>query len=202
MSDFDVQLVRLDGGGRRTLTHGPQWDIDAQWSPDGLLLAFQRMPPGAVWQKAWTWTIRPDGRGLRRLTRGGGARWSPDGTRLAVHRPTATSEADLFVVDRTGRHARLLLASPEIDQPADWSPDGRLVLFTRYTEDGGTEVRLVGADGRGERKVATGTAGSFSPDGHWLVYTDARTGRLAVVRPDGSGRRVLARLVGLDPHWG
>jgi len=33
--------------------------------------------------------------------------------------------------------------------------------------------------------VATGTAGSFSPDGHWLVYTDARTGRLAVVRPDG-----------------
>ena len=73
ITDFDIQIVRLDGTGHRTLTYGPAWDIDAQWSPDGRALAFQRMPPGAVWQQSWVWRIRPDGTGLRRLARGAGA---------------------------------------------------------------------------------------------------------------------------------
>src|SRR5438876_778600 len=45
LTDFDIQLVRLDGRGLRTLTHGPDWDVDAQWSPDGALLAFSRHAP-------------------------------------------------------------------------------------------------------------------------------------------------------------
>src|SRR5918912_896220 len=45
MSDFDLQLVRLDGSGLRTLTSARAWDTDAQWSPDGSWLSFTRSPP-------------------------------------------------------------------------------------------------------------------------------------------------------------
>jgi Tol biopolymer transport system component len=202
MSDFDIQVVRLDGTSRRTLTSSPQWDIDAQWSPDGTLLAFQRMPAGAVWQKAWIWTIRPDGSGLRRLTRGGGARWSPDGSRLVVHSPTKTSAADLFVVRRDGGGRRLLLASPQIDQPAGWSPHGDLILFTRYDDAGRAAVYVIGVDGTtGLRKLADGVAGAWSPDGREIVYTAADPGQLMVMRADGTGKRRLRGAFGAEPDW-
>jgi len=29
LSDFDIQIVRLDGTDRKTLTNSDQWDIDA-----------------------------------------------------------------------------------------------------------------------------------------------------------------------------
>lgn len=45
MSDFDIQVVRLDGTGLRALTSTPDWDTDAQWSPDGMSLSFTRSPP-------------------------------------------------------------------------------------------------------------------------------------------------------------
>jgi hypothetical protein len=28
LTDFDIQIVRLDGTGRRTLTHSPDWEIE------------------------------------------------------------------------------------------------------------------------------------------------------------------------------
>jgi Tol biopolymer transport system component len=48
LSDFDIQLVRLDGSGLRTVTSSPEWDVDAQWSPDGRLLSFARLPPHPI----------------------------------------------------------------------------------------------------------------------------------------------------------
>ena len=50
LTDFDIQIVRLDGTDRTTLTDSDYWDIDAQWSPDG-----QR-----IFQKANYLPARPD----------------------------------------------------------------------------------------------------------------------------------------------
>jgi len=38
LSDFDLQVVRVDGGGRQTLAESRATEIDAQWSPDGTRL--------------------------------------------------------------------------------------------------------------------------------------------------------------------
>lgn len=76
--------------------------------------------------------MRRDGRGLRRVSRGQFARWSPDGARLALDAPTTGSDGDIFVLNRSGGERKRILATPQLEQPADWSPDGKSILFTRF----------------------------------------------------------------------
>ena len=45
MTDFYIQIIRVDGTGRQTLTSTDDWDVDAEWSPDGTLLSFTRTVP-------------------------------------------------------------------------------------------------------------------------------------------------------------
>ena len=40
LSDFDVQVVRVDGSDRRTLAGTPEYEVDAQWSPNGTTLCY------------------------------------------------------------------------------------------------------------------------------------------------------------------
>jgi Tol biopolymer transport system component len=40
LTDFDVQTVRTDGTHRRTLAGTPEYELDAQWSPDGTRLSY------------------------------------------------------------------------------------------------------------------------------------------------------------------
>jgi Tol biopolymer transport system component len=200
MSDFEIQIVRRDGSGRRTLTRSPAPNTDAQWSPDGAL-SFTRSP-AFDWTKASIWSVARDGTHLRRIARGQFGRWSPDGTRLALDSPTATSQGDIFIVDADGANRRLVLASRELDQPADWSPDGRKILFTRYDSDRpGSSVYVVNVDGTGLRKLARGLAGTWSPDGTRIVYTTDFPGRVSVMRSDGSHKRPVGRVVGAEPDW-
>lgn len=92
LSDFDMEIVRRDGTGLKTLTRSPHWAIDVQWSPNGTLLSFSRFPSHQVdTLRSFIWTVRRDGSEPRRIVRGFGARWSPDGKQLASpHRLTAT----------------------------------------------------------------------------------------------------------------
>jgi len=201
ISDFDIQLVRRDGTGRRTLTRSSLWDTDPQWLRDGQLISFTRAPE-ADWTKAWIWTVRRDGSRPHALARGQFGRWSPDGESLALATPTPTSPGDLFVVATDGSNRRLLLASPELDQPADWSPTGKQILFTRFSSRSSrSNVYVVNVDGTGLRRLASGIAGSYSPDGTRIVYSAGFPGALIVMRADGSGKRAIPGVVGADPDW-
>lgn len=203
ISDFDIQLVQLDGSGLRTLTDSTDWDVDAQWSPDGTSLAFTRMPPRGGWLESWIWVVGADGTGLRRIARGQSARWSPDGTRLVLDAPTARSKGDIFIVQADGSGRRLVFASPEPDQPAGWSPNGRRILFTRFTDSSGrrSDVYTVNVDGSGLRRLGSGVAGCWSPDGTRILYADSYLGRLWIMKADGSGKRRLPYAFGAEPHW-
>jgi TolB protein len=203
MSDFDIQLVHPDGTGLRTVTRSRDLEIDAQWRPDGDTLAFTRMPPTGEWLASWIWTVHADGTGLRSVARGQYARWSPDGAELVLDHPTADSPGDLFLVSADGRRRRLLLASPELDQAAAWSPDGTRILFTRYAGPSGAtpSVWVMNADGTAVRRLGPGVAGDFSPDGTQVLYTQDFLGQLYVMNLDGSGKRPVRGAVGSDPQW-
>jgi Tol biopolymer transport system component len=201
LTDFDIQLVRRDGSGRRTLVRSAQPDIDPQWAPDGRRISFTRTP-GYDWTRASTWTVRPDGADLRQLARGQFGRWSPDGSQLVLDAPTTGSPGDIFVVDVASGRRRLILESPQLDQPADWSPDGQRILFTRFSSTSSRgSVYAVNVDGTGLRLLAAGIAGSFSPDGTEIVYTRSFPGRLLMMRADGSHKRALPGVIGAEPDW-
>ena len=200
MTDFDVQVVRTNGTGRRTLAGTPAAETDARWSPDGVHLSYSRAPPPSEWRKSWIWIVRRDGAHPRRLVRGQFARWSPDGTRLVFDAPTAGSDGDLFVVSVDGTGLLRLTHTPALEQPADWSRDGR-ILFTRYATDGsGTAtIYAIGLDGRGLRRLTNGRhadeAAAWSPDRSKILLTSDRTGhrQVFVMNADGSHQRNLSQ---------
>ena len=199
-SDFDVQVVRTNGSGRRTLAGTSAYEIDARWSPDGRRLSFSRWPRSGDWRSSSIWTVRRDGSQLRRLGRGQFARWSPDGTRLVLDAPTAGSDGDLFIVNSDGSGRRRLTTTPALEQPAGWSPDGTKILFTRFTPGDSVEIGTIRVDGTRVRRLATarGTeaaAAAWSPDGSRILFTSqpTRHAQIFVMNADGSHRRNISR---------
>ncbi len=172
------------------------------WSPDGRKIAFtDRSGRVAV--------MNPDGSDRRRLRTaagGGGASWSPDGRELAF-----VNSREIWVVQANGSGLRRLVWRGDVGLPVwskkglglpVWSPDGRKLAFDTSKDF----VYVVNRDGRGLRKVARNANGpSWSPDGHWLVYTSDRSGNgdIYVVNADGSGERRLthSKLEETSPVW-
>jgi hypothetical protein len=73
---------------------------------------------------------------------------------------------------------------------------------------GQTDLWMVSEGGRGERTPfertpARDLMGEFSPDGRWIAYGSAESGRPEVyVRRVGStGRRQVSALTGFEPRW-
>jgi len=138
--------------------------------------------------------LRPDGRGLQRITTTAwhetDPAWSPDGRRIAFSRGSpffnagawqTVFPAAIFVIDGSGKNLRPVtntLSAREwpslIDSSPTWSPDGQLIAFAREDQMGDTRpgIYVVGADGKGLRRVATRHALSvdWSPDGASLAF--------------------------------
>jgi Tol biopolymer transport system component len=162
------------------------------------------------------YAVRSDGRDLNRITRKRGRPdWSPDGSKLVFE-----ESREIFVVDRHGAGLRRLTRWIWDDTPR-WSPDGKRVAFVRGARavahpaccgpPESTEIYVVGADGRGTRRIGTGYGPRWSPNGRRLMFVDfvgasgpqsmggLRAGRIITAQPDGSGRREVAR--GTAPAW-
>jgi Tol biopolymer transport system component len=123
--------VHPDGSGLRQLTpYSSEVAIKHDWSPDGKRIVFTT---NADWarprQSANVVTIRPDGEGMKRLTRFTGGEhaknafagsYSPDGKRI-VFRFEKGDKAALATIDPNGRHLRLLTRLSK-DKPRfiDW----------------------------------------------------------------------------------
>lgn len=165
-----------------------------------------------------------DGSGQTPLTWGSSASWSPDGKRIAFHAsasgaaaPTRVepgapaSDSDIFIADVDGllkKHAtpRNLTNSPAtIDDDADWSPDGRRIVYTsrapthtgsNAVNDPSAEIFVIDADGSGSPVRLTNNteeerAAAWSPDGKRILYVARKGGpdfELCVMNADGSGQ--------------
>jgi TolB protein len=151
------------------------------------------------------YVIRPDGTGLRRLTKTGDSTeesptWSPDGRSIAFsHRGFVGVPASVDVIGVDGAGAHQLFAVPEGWAFPSWSPDGHWIAFTEWLGHQG--IYLVRSDGQGLHKLpGTGDAGrpSWSPDSKRLAYTEG--GGVRIIAIDGSGRRQVTHS-GYSPAW-
>lgn len=94
---------------------------------------------------------------------------------------TRDGEAYIYLMDPDGSDLVRLVRGAE---PA-WSPDARSLAFSVLVDDV-SEIRLIGADGTGERRLAGDGAAqpSWSPDGRRIVF--ARSSDVYVVDADGT----------------
>jgi Tol biopolymer transport system component len=195
--DSDLWIVGVDGTGLRRLTRArsrtrrESIDLFPDWSRRGLI-AFTRDESSetAGTEVRNLYTIRPDGRGLRRLTGGGwhmSPAWSRDGLRLAWE----CGEA-ICTMRSDGRDRRRLIPSGE---DPSWRPDGRaLVVVSRGS------LHLLPFGGRVRRVTPFVDDGDthpdWSPDGRWIVFARSSRQRaigtaLYAVRPNGTSLRQL-----------
>ena len=154
----DIWIADLSGRHEHALTHNPYrpdgFDTDPNVSPDGRTVSFVRIKVQDDQQALFS--VRVDGSHLRQLT----------------------SYSDDIAV----KH--------------DWSPDGTHIMVSINANVGSNptasaEVMTVRADGS-QRRVLTplagrainAFAGSYSPDGRWIVYR-LETGSAGGTLPDG-----------------
>ncbi|HUG55368.1 MAG TPA: hypothetical protein VMR21_17300 [Vicinamibacteria bacterium] len=162
-------------GVRRT---GPRF------SPDGEWIAFTDR---GLTERRSIHLVRADGSGERELVeRNGGSSlaWTPDGRRIVYDEPDYHElfavRSDLKVVDvQTGRTRRLTRGLRARDP--DVAPGGRTLAFVRQRGDG-SDLALVGLDGRGGRDLTRSEPGTqwswprWSPSGQALVAARWRPG--------------------------
>jgi dipeptidyl aminopeptidase/acylaminoacyl peptidase len=106
---------------------------DPQIAPDGSQIIYTRRHVNKLEDRfdAELWIVNADGSKNRFLTKGGGARWSPDGTRIAYLDTGDPRGTQLFVrwMDAEGATSQITRVEQGI---ADirWSPDGKSIGFS------------------------------------------------------------------------
>ena len=211
-----VMIMNADGSNVRNLTP-TGYQGDPSFTPDGRadrVHAYRRGPlrRRLAHEPRRLESARAAG-DEERCPRGGkcgcdvDATVSPDGktiTYIRVVGEWGTQQALMSVgIDGTGLK-RLTPPSFEVGIKHDWSPDGKLIVFTSARRSctravGGTvgnEARRIAQDAphATSRREKNAFAGSFSPNGKWIVFRveDAKGYHLSRIHPDGTGLHVIA----------
>jgi Tol biopolymer transport system component len=183
-------------------------------------IAFGRFDPGIG--DLTLWTVRPDGTGERRVTKGPAlvSDWSPDRSRLLYDFPDRHGNQQVAVIGAHGRWSKQLTRRPGISECAEFTPDGRRIVFNRsplMPDDPAffTSLWIMNADGSHQRPLFKPDPAKFdvepsvSPDGRRVAFNrlgivDGEfAGSVHVVDIDGTGeRQVTPMTVGLEhPQW-
>ena len=135
--EYDIFTARADGSDVRRLTATPGYDAEATVSTDGRRIVFTSVRDADI----DLYSMNADGGDVKRLTRtagyDGGAFYSDDGE---------------WIVYRASR--------PETPQAVE---DFRSLLNRQLVRPSRLEIRVMRADGSGDRQVTTLGAASFAP---------------------------------------
>ena len=99
---------------------------------------------------------------------------SPDGREVAFH-SLRTGTRDIFVLPVGGGTVQQVTATPGQEMVPRWSPDGKSLLYTMYSAEGGVWKATRKADGSWgapEQLTTFGAAPDWSPDGTMITFAE------------------------------
>ena len=190
----------------------PAWSPDGAWIAFGMGVWFQERTRG----KATIMRVRSDGSHFEALTDGsvhsGFPSYSLDGKEL-VYRVWGEDNKGLRILNLETGKTRVL--TDAFDNLPDWSPDGKLIVFTRKTSPTNFDICTIRPDGSDLRVLTT----SGANDGHAVWSYDGKIlyssgmygfrdeaalydntfqpyGQIFSMNADGSGKRLLT-----DSQW-
>ncbi len=171
------ELVRYDAASRRTepflsgISAG-----EVAFSRDGQWVAYISYPDDTLWRS------RVDGSERMQLTYSTSAglpRWSPDGSKIAYISAVWGKPWKVFVVPAKGGTPQEVTDENRNEVDADWSADGKQIVFGRISQESDAEPLQIQVFDLGTRKLSAvpGSAGKFSPrwspDGRYLAALSA-----------------------------
>jgi Tol biopolymer transport system component len=136
----------------------------------------------------------------------GAPQWSADGTEVLFSRHQA-GKWSLWrkTADGVGAEAKLF-ESDELITPMSWAPDGRVVY--QQQSRGQYDLWVLGPGGTPpapfQQSPVSDTHPQVSPDGRWIAYGSAETGRPEIyIRsfPDGARKWLVSNGGGGMPRW-
>jgi Tol biopolymer transport system component len=219
--DARLKTLAVRSGARRTVAHpatGRPW-----WTPGSRVLVYVRgdvvgvspdqctpppdRPPDPTCRPEKEtpeeiWKVRADGRGARRLVTPASSQFPPqlsrDGRRLLFARTPSSDDGavGVWIARRDGSHRKRLAKNLTIPGVA-WAPNDRDVAVITAGRSRSWAF-VVSPSGRRRKlpRAIDSEPMSWSPDGQliaWPFYT-RRGPAIETIRPDGGGRRVIARL--------
>jgi dipeptidyl aminopeptidase/acylaminoacyl peptidase len=199
------RAVAAQDDGQRRLALEQYMDMesvsDPQISPDASRIVYTRAWIDRVndSRESSLWIMGADGTRNRHLVEGGGARWSPDGTRILYTAPGEPSGSQVFVrwMDDEGATSQVTRLEHGPSN-ARWSPDGAWIAFTSRVDDradfAGVELpdRPDGARWTGDPKVVERASYKRDRTG----YIDTSWTHLFAVPAEGGTARQLT-----DGEW-
>ena len=195
-----IYIMNADGSGLRRLSQ-PGTTVDdnlADFSPDGRKIAFIsdrndhnanntcRVGPG-IGTPGCNWEIyvmNTDGTDQQRLTNTSGVAGSGVANTYPEFRShgneilfgsTRSGASALYTMRRDGSHVQQLTADSLGAGDANWSPDGKKVVFVRQFFQNDNEIFTINADGTGVTQLTNyGTHPTlepeYSPDGTKILF--------------------------------
>jgi len=238
-ADGTHQLYRVnaDGSGLTALTECTGRCLGVAnpvYSPDGTKIAFAEAYGDDAAFTVGIWIMNADGSNLRQITQRGvpdrsedqWAAWSPDGRRIAFTRyntlDAPVGKQAIFVSDVDGSHLHRVTPWQLNGAAADWSPGGRLILFTSHYDiepAGKEQLYTVHPDGTGMTRITpsgfalpSNILGRFSPDGRKIIFVHftqvasdpTPTSLIYTMNADGSNVALVSFVDDFyyNPAWG
>jgi Tol biopolymer transport system component len=215
----DVAVMNADGSGLVTVPGIGLFNGDPSFTPDGrrLVYGFFDGEHGGVASMNLDGT---DQRVVRTDDLVEDPNVSPDGRTMSV---TCQQDPDVLQALCTlpvagGRLTPLTPVTAEVGAKSDWAPDGRQLVFTDHADrpnpGDSANVAVVRPDGTQEHLLThfaggetNAFAGSYSPDGRWIVFRLEDRGKFGLfrIRPDGTHLRAIMPLSDFAPRfidWG
>src|SRR5579863_10059709 len=122
-------------------------------------------------------------------------RFSPDGQSVIMSLQEG-SNANLFIMDLRSKATTRLTNTPAIDTSPSYAPDGSQVCF-ESDRGGHPQIYVMPAAGGAAQRISFGdgiySTPVWSPRGDYIAFTkqSANTFAIGVMKPDGSGERIL-----------
>jgi len=216
-----IALIHPDGTDLHRIDPAPGGcESDATFTPDGEHLVFERYTDATNDDAIWIMDL--DGSHRRRIGNGGNGEAhtpevSPDGTTVSFLSFAKGGLSAIYGIDINGGPAWQM--TPTLWGTTfkhDWSPDGSRLVVSDNAENPDRTVNLltIRTDGEDIRYLThyratdqRALAGTYSPDGRWVVYRHEHgdLSALVIVGPDGTDRHTLLPLSTFKPRfidWG